>query len=250
MLIVSDVHGEFDALAEVAARGEPLLVLGDLINFVDYRTMDGLLADVAGVVVVGEIAALRTQGRFDDAAAVWRRFTAGREVEISERYEALIEREYRVAASALEGAEAYVTYGNVDQPDMLRDLLPPSARFMDGEVVEIEGMRVGFAGGGVKALGVPGEVTEEEMAEKLKKLGTVDILCTHVAPAVRPLSHDVVGGQPKQSGVVLEYLCSRRPGYHYFGDIHQPQAVTWRVGDTVCRNAGYFRATRRPLRHA
>jgi hypothetical protein len=30
--------------------------------------------------------------------------------------------------------------------------------------------------------------------------------------------------------------------------VHQPQASTWRIGRTRCRNVGYFRATGRPLR--
>lgn len=250
MLIVSDVHGEFEALAEVAAAGEPLLVLGDLLNFVDYRTMEGLLADVAGVDFVRRVAGLRTEGRFDEAREEWVRFSAGREDEVRHRYDELIASEYRTAAAALRGAEAYVTYGNVDRPKMLQAALEgSSARFVDGEVVEIEGLRIGFVGGGVRNLGVPGEVAEGDLAAKLRGLVDVDVLCTHVAPAVRPLSQDVVGGRPKESPAVLAYLLEARPRFHYFGDIHQPQAVRWRVGETLCRNAGYFRATKRPLRH-
>ncbi len=37
MLLVSDVHGAADALRSVAASGELVCVLGDLINFIDYR---------------------------------------------------------------------------------------------------------------------------------------------------------------------------------------------------------------------
>ena len=48
MLIVADVHGEFDALRKLVKTGEALLILGDLINYVDYRTMDGIAADVLG----------------------------------------------------------------------------------------------------------------------------------------------------------------------------------------------------------
>ena len=250
MLLISDVHGEFDGLAAVAASGEPLLVLGDLLNFVDYRTMEGLLADVAGVDVVRRVAGLRTEGRFADARAVWGEFAAGRRDELEVRFDGLVAAEYRRVARALGDSEAYVTYGNVDRPDMLSDALEPlRARFIDAGVVEIEGVRVGFAGGGVRSLGVPGEVSEEDFAEKLGSLGEVEVLCTHVAPAVRQLSHDVVGGRPKQSQVLLEHLLETRPPFHYFGDVHQPQAVEWRVGDTLCRNVGYFRATRRAVRH-
>ncbi len=87
------------------------------------------------------------------------------------------------------------------------------------------------------------------MAAKLDDLGPVDVLCTHVAPAVRPLSKDVIGRRIKESQPVLDYIREHRPRWHYFGDIHQPQATTWRVGSTTCINVGYFRATGRPVRH-
>ena len=48
LLVVSDVHGAFDALEEVARRGEILLILGDLINLLDYRTHEGIITDVLG----------------------------------------------------------------------------------------------------------------------------------------------------------------------------------------------------------
>ncbi|MFQ5948876.1 MAG: metallophosphoesterase [Acidimicrobiia bacterium] len=249
MFLISDVHGANDALREVGARGEPLLILGDLINFIDYRTMDGIFADICGRELVAELVGLRTMGRFEEAQERWRQFSAGREDELRTRLDARIEEAYRGVRAALEGAEAYVIYGNVDRPDILRRSLPDGCRFVDAEVVEIEGWKVGFVGGGVAFLGVPGELTEDQLAEKLGVLGEVDILCTHVAPAVPQLSRDIIGGRRKESRAVLGYLLEARPRWHYFGDIHQPQAVSWRVGDTLCLNLGYFRATRRAVRH-
>ena len=98
-------------------------------------------------------------------------------------------------------------------------------------------------------MNTPGEVSEETMAAKLASLGPVDILCTHVAPAVPALARDVIGGKEKGSAAVLDYLLQARPPFHYFGDIHQPQAISWRLGDTLCRNVGYFRATGKAVRH-
>jgi hypothetical protein len=66
---------------------------------------------------------------------------------------------------------------------------------------------------------------------------------------VRPLSRDVIGGRLKESPAVLAYLLDHRPRWHYFGDIHQPQATSWRVGVTRSVNVGYFRATGRAVRH-
>jgi len=249
MLLVSDVHGAFDALAEVAAAGETLLVLGDLLNFVDYRTLDGMLAEVAGKEFVARLTGLRTRGDHAAAHDLWAEFGAGRETEIRERYDELTRAAYGEAAAALAGSHAFVTYGNVDKPDLLRDMVPEGVTFVDAGVFDIEGLVVGIVGGGVPSLGVPGEVAHDAMADRLSTLGPVEMLCTHVAPAVRQLSTDVIGGRPKQSVPVLEYLREHRPRWHYFGDIHQPQATTWRVGKTICRNVGYFRATRRPVRH-
>ncbi|HAX80944.1 MAG TPA: hypothetical protein DCY40_00045 [Actinobacteria bacterium] len=249
MILVADVHGAFDQLSRVAATGEPLLILGDLLNIVDHRTHEGMLAEVVGRDVVGRLAELRARGERRQARELWQMLHAGREAEIRLRLDALTEVAYGEMAVALRGAEAYVTFGNADRPDRLVAHLPAGCRFVDAEAVEIEGWQVGFIGGGVPGLGVPGEVAEDEMQRKLSGLGRVDVLCTHVAPAVRPLSTDVIGGRRKQSQAVLDYILEHRPRWHYFGDIHQPQALRWRVGDTRCCNVGYFRATGRALRH-
>jgi Icc-related predicted phosphoesterase len=229
--------------------GQPLLVLGDLINLIDYRTGDGIVADVVGREVVREISALRSLRRRVEADDVWRAATAGRQEEINVEIGERMADEYRSVCDALEGAEAYVTYGNVDRPDMLRDFLPNSAHYVDGEVRVIEGSTVGFVGGGVPRIGTPGEVDPLDMRAKLESLGPVDILCTHVPPDVQPLAVDVVGRTRKASREILEYLVLHQPAFHFFGDIHQPQATTWWVGPTRCINVGYFRATGRAVRH-
>jgi len=249
MLLVADVHGAAAALRKVATAGEPLLVLGDLINFIDYRSNDGILAEVAGRNVVGELVRLRTAGDFAGAASVWRGFATGRELELRQAFDDQVTKAYEEVCEALEGSDAYVIHGNVDRPDLLARMLPEGCRFVDGEVVEIEGLRIGFAGGGAPSLGTPGEISETDMAQKLATLGPVDVLCTHVPPAVTPLAKDVIGGRQKSFNAILDYLLRHQPAYHYFGDIHQPQAVSWRVGATACRNVGYFRATGRAVRH-
>ena len=48
MLLVSDIHDAPEALARVADSGEPVLILGDLLNFIDYRTGEGIVAEVLG----------------------------------------------------------------------------------------------------------------------------------------------------------------------------------------------------------
>ena len=183
MLLVSDIHGRFSALGEVASRGEPLLVLGDLINLVDYRTGEGIFADVLGLDFARKIAASRGGSRFEEMRALWRERVGDRYEWFRAEMTEHVKKQYRLMAQALEASESYVTYGNVDRPEMLRQSLPEGSRFVDGEVVVIEGRRVGFAGGGLTTpMNASGEVSDREMADKLAGLGEVDILCTHLAP--------------------------------------------------------------------
>ena len=248
MIIVADVHDAPEALARVARLGEPLLVLGDLANLIDYRTGEGIVADVVGIETIHRIAELRSLHRLEDATNVWRERVAGIEDEVRIKVGELMAIQYARASEALDGAEAYVTYGNVDRPDLLERSLPPSARFVDAEVIEIEGWSVGFVGGGMPKLGTEGEVSHMDMAEKLDMIGPVDVLCTHVPPAVEPLARDVIGRGYKGSPEVAAYLDQHRPRFHFFGDVHQPRAVSWSYGGTQCRNVGYFRATGKPYR--
>lgn len=249
MLLVADVHGAVEPLRRVAEQGEPVLVLGDLINFIDYRDASGIIAQVSGKDLAVRFVSLRSEGRTEEASAMWREHARGRENELRARYNEAIAAAYAEICVALEGAEAYVTYGNVDRPSLLIEHLPDSARFVDGEVIEIEGLAVGFAGGGSIRLETPGEVTEEEMAEKLSRLGPVDMLCTHVPPEIASLATDVISGKEKGSVALRDYLEREQPPFHYFGDIHQPNATTWRIGATVSTNLGYFRATGRATKH-
>ena len=249
MLIISDVHGAVEPLRRVAALGEPLLVLGDLINYIDYRSNEGIVADISGKDLVDEFVRIRAADGSEAATNFWHSEWAHRGAGLEDRYRAATEAAYQDICGSLRGSNAYVTYGNVDRPHMLAEHLPDGVRFVDAEVVEIQGLRVGFAGGGLTSIGTPGEVSEQEMKAKLDQLGSVDILATHVPPAIPALACDVIGGREKGSIAILEYVESEMPSFHYFGDIHQPRATTWRIGPTTCINAGYFRATERPIRH-
>lgn len=251
MLLVSDVHGAFGDLARIAQQGEALIMLGDFVNFVDYRTNEGILGDVLGRDFVASAAAFRARGDYAGSRRLWRdRFGSGND-RIRERIRTGVERQYRELSMALEGARGFATFGNVDWPGLLERSLPAGVTYVDGDVFEIEGTLIGMVGGGLPTpLGVPGEVSEVELAEKLRGLGPVDILCSHLPPAVPSLQRDVITGRLEGgSEAILDYLLEHQPAYHYFGDVHQPQASEWRVGGTLCVNVGYFRATRRPVLH-
>ena len=247
--VISDVHGAVAALRRVAAEPGPLLILGDLINFIDYRDNEGIVGDVAGRDFVAAMVRLRTAGDFTAAGELWREYTRGREDEYRRRYSIAIAAAYEEICRPLAGADAYVTYGNVDNPEVMRRHLPERVRFVEAERFELGGETFGMVGGGVLSINSPGEVTDDVMSGRLAAVGPVDVLCTHVAPAVAPLATDVIGGKAKGSPAVLSYIEEHQPRVHYFGDIHQPQAVSWTIGRTRCINVGYFRATGRPFVH-
>ncbi len=125
MLLVSDIHGAFGALARVAAAGETLLVLGDLINFVDYRTTDGIMAEIFGSEFVAQVADARGRGDLDTNRRLWVRHAAGREDEVRAKVAELVAEQYERCREALAPARGYVTYGNVDWPERLQRHPPP-----------------------------------------------------------------------------------------------------------------------------
>jgi Icc-related predicted phosphoesterase len=247
--LISDVHGAVDALRRVAPGDSPLLILGDLINFIDYRNNEGIVSEVAGIDFVEEVVRLRSAGDFTSAGEVWRSRSRGREAEYRDLYTAAIAAAYVEICEPLSGVEAYATYGNVDNPEVMRQHLPDSVTFIEAGTVELDGQLIGIVGGGVPTINSPGEITDDVMEERLQSVGPVDVLCTHVAPAIQPLSGDVIGGRAKGSQAVLDYIRQFQPSHHYFGDIHQPQAVRWSIGETRCQNVGYFRATGRVFVH-
>ena len=245
MYLISDVHGAFGAMRKAGQLGEPLLILGDFLNFIDYRTGEGMVADLAGVEFAKAAAVARGTGIA--SKDLWDQFRATQPDFRTAVWQAAQE-QYDEAAKALEGIEAYATFGNVDERGMLEASLPSSARFVQGEVVEIEGWRIGIVGGGGRSP-VSGEAGEPLVVAGLKQLGPVDVLCTHLAPSIRELHFDVVTGRPdRHSPAILEYIEEYQPELHFFGDIHQPKASTWMIGKTRSTNVGYFRATGRAVR--
>src|SRR5437764_3805060 len=76
--VVSDVHGNADALARAGDGADALLVLGDLLDFVDYRDhSQGILGAVFGADKVAEFAELRRGRRHAETVAYARSLWAG-----------------------------------------------------------------------------------------------------------------------------------------------------------------------------
>lgn len=250
--VVADLHGAASELKAAVPEGGPLLLLGDLVNFLDYISMTGILTEVFSIETVTQVVELRTAGRIEEARAVMRERSRGREEEIRTEIGRRVMRQYEEVFAALVDP-TYVILGNVDNPMLAESFASatPAARVLNAGVVTIEGERFGLVGGALPTpLKVAGEISPEEMRARVESLGEVDVLCSHIPPAVPELCFDTVSGKREQgSADLLEYIRDVQPGRAYFGHVHQPLVSVTTIGRTVCVNVGYFRATRRAFVH-
>src|SRR5688572_17867434 len=121
--VISDLHGATEHLRRVGRDCDALLVLGDLINVIDYLHMEGILVDVFGREPVIEAVELRGRGRVEEAREALRRTTGDLE-ESRARFAELARLAYEEIFEAMP-AHAVITFGNVDIPELLRELAPP-----------------------------------------------------------------------------------------------------------------------------
>ena len=250
MLFVSDVHDSPNALRKLVATGEEVAILGDLVNLNDYRTGRGAVADVLGADFAEKTADARARGDYELMRELWGEYAERHGTDLRRDIGRAISEQYEAVGDALAGGRGLVIHGNVDRPDELRSVLPENWDYVHGQRVERDGSTFGFIGGGVVTpLKAAGEISDEEMASLLDGLGEVDVLCTHVPAAVPAMRRDVITGRIERgSSPILDYIKAVQPRLHISGDVHQPQATSWRVGRTRCFNVSYFRATGRYLR--
>jgi Icc-related predicted phosphoesterase len=250
--VVSDVHGAADALKEAGDGSDMLICLGDMLLFLDYADYSqGIFAELYGAEHAREYIELRTERRFDEAraltAGIAARITAERGTDLRSLTEAAIRRQYAELFGAL-AEPAYLTYGNVDVPRLWDTYRKPGHRVIDGGRAVVGGVTFGFVGAGlISPYRTPNEVTDSEYAAKLDGVGTVDVLCTHIPPAVPELLYDTKARRMETgSAALLDVIRRTQPRYAFFGHVHNPLVRRVRVGRTECVNVGHFRATRVP----
>jgi Icc-related predicted phosphoesterase len=255
---VSDVHGAADALAR-SGGADMLICLGDLLLFLDYADPgQGVYAELYGEDYTRQYIALRTAKRFAEARQLTQRLAAASGAVagpgpggLRASADAIVRRQYREIFGALP-EPAYLTYGNVDIPELWGQHLKPGHHVLDGGRVEVGGIAFGFAGAGLTSpYRTPNEISEAAFSAKLDAIaasGPIDVLCTHIPPAVPELLYDTVARRMETgSQALLEAIRRLRPRYAFFGHVHQPLARRVRVGRTECVNVGHFRATRVPF---
>lgn len=250
--VVSDVHGAVDALARAGDGADALIVLGDLVDFIDYRDpAGGIVGRVLGARASAEIGRLRRAGAPGElgeyARAAWAAVPDAPAViddAVREQYDTLF---------AAMTAPTWAIPGNVDVAHLWPEYRRPGLCQPDGRVVTIGGLRFGFAGGAPQRAGWPvpssspwrpNLLPEPEFEAAVHGLSTVDVLCSHVPPAVPELAYDVVTRRGESaSAALLDVVRRDRPRAALFGHVHQPLARRVRVGRTECVNVGHFRAT-------
>jgi Icc-related predicted phosphoesterase len=249
---VSDVHGNVEALRRAGDGADALLVLGDLVDFVDYRDpAGGILGRALGREVSARFGRLRASGRPGEAGAF---LTAAlhRLPDADSVVERAVREQYAELFVALT-APTWAIPGNVDLPRIWPEFARPGLCLPDGRVEDVGGLRVGFVGGAPLPPGReprrggpwhPYVLRAEDYAAAVRGLGAVDVLCSHVPPAVPELAYDVVARRPEASSAELLQVVRRdRPRAALFGHVHQPLAARVRVGRTECINVGHFRRT-------
>lgn len=237
--VIADVHGDLETVQREARECDVLLLLGDLINVIDYENAGGIFAEVYGSDAVRAWSALRASGRLEESRAVLRDAAQGRETELRALFFTKVDEAHAAFCGGVP-TNVIVTYGNVDVPDLIRKYLPDGVRFADAEVLVLDGQRFGFVGGGLPKVGIPGEVQLDEYERKVAALGPVDVLCAHIPPAIEDLTYDVVAKQNEPgSAALLGYIEEHQPSRVYFGHVHQPRAGRTEVGSSHLVNVGH-----------
>lgn len=253
--MVSDVHGNAEALAKAGDGADALVVLGDLIDFVDYHDhAGGIMGAVFGPDAMATFARLRRERAHNEVAAFARSLWTSLD-DPGAVVESAIREQYTRLFAAMT-VPTYATPGNVDVPALWPEYAGENVRILDGATAELGGLRFGFVGG---ALLPPGAIrrrggafrpylrTEDEVAADVAKLGEVDVLCSHMPPDVPELTYDVVSRrQELGSPTLLRVISEQSPRWAVFGHVHQPLAQRMRLGYTECANVGHFQRTQRP----
>jgi len=254
---VSDVHGNIDGLARVADDAEQLVVLGDLLDYVDYHEFgNGILGSVFGAEKVRHFASLRTAGAFADLHDYNRQLWDSLDDAVGVLAE-VVDARYREVLQAV-GPEALLILGNVDVAAAWEDAVGAQLPNRDGQVVEVAGLRFGFVAGGSGRPGFPLRASQHVWRPMIRSadeyravtagLGPIDVLCAHLPPDLALLRYDRVPGRMEMYGPGLLAAIDRHsPRYAMFGHVHQPLARRTRRGRTECVNVGHFQRDPRPF---
>ncbi len=249
--IISDIHGEYEALAEQLDPGDTAVLLGDYVNLIDFRTLDGILSEVFTREEITQVLSVLARGADGETRQRIRDAASGSPEKYARMIELIVESYRRFFASI--PCRCFMIYGNTDDPRVMRELMTDGIEMVESGVVEIDGQRFGLVSGsprGPWTVGLPGEMDEEDYDRLVSSLGPVDVLCTHFPPAVAGITWDELANRDEAgSQSLVAYIDRYSPTHHYFGHVHHPRLATAMRGSTRLVNAGFFREHRTALVH-
>lgn len=255
---VSDIHGNADALAVVAGAAEQLVVLGDLLDYVDYHDPGaGILGEVFGIDQVEQFTALRSVGDFVGLHRLNTELWSAMADPVGTLAD-VVDRRYRQMLNALSHANSapLLILGNVDVLSAWDAVAGDQLPSIDGQVIELAGRRFGFVAGGASRHPRARQIVAglawrpymrpvDEYLATVAGLGEVDVLCSHLPPNLAALRYDQLPARLEAYGPgLLEAIGTHQPQLAVFGHVHQPMSERVRYLRTECVNVGHF--ARRP----
>jgi Icc-related predicted phosphoesterase len=249
--IISDIHGEYGALADQLEPGDTAVLLGDYVNLIDFQTLEGILSDVYSREQVARALELFAKGDPHEARRRVRE-VVGSSSEQSARIGQLVAESYRLLFDSIP-CRCIMIYGNTDNPWLIKEIGGGKVEMVEAGVVAVEGQRFAMLSGsphGPWTVGLPGEIEPAEYERRVAELEPADVLCTHYPPAVPELTWDELAGRDEAgSDALLDYIDRYEPSVHYFGHVHHPRVATAVRGRTRLINAGFFREHGTALLH-
>ena len=97
MIFISDVHHQLEFLKLLPKKNEPVVILGDLINWIDYRNGEGIAKEVFGLENVQKLINLRKEHRFEERKNLWKSLYSDNPEVIMKNMRDAIENQYEEA---------------------------------------------------------------------------------------------------------------------------------------------------------
>lgn len=249
--LISDVHGEYEAMAEALCPDDTAVMLGDYLNLIDFRTLDGILAQVYTTEEITAALELLARGEKDVVRKQIRQIVDGKPGGNRKVRKLIVESYDRFFESI--PCRCFMLYGNTDDPQLMGSYCNDGVELIEAGVRRIDGQRFGFVSGsprGPWTVGLPGEMEAQRYDRLVESLGPVDVLCTHYPPALPQLTWDLVAGRDEVGSTsLLAYIDRNEPSYHYFGHVHNPRENSLVRGSTRLLNVGYFKRKHEALVH-
>ena len=167
MIFISDVHHQLEFLKLLPKKNEPVVILGDLINWIDYRNGDGIAKEVFGLENVQKLINLRKEHRFEERKDLWKSLYSNDPEVIMKNMRDAIENQYEEVFKILKKYHVWFIPGNVDDVEIMNSYTSSTIKNVDGLLIEHQGTKLGFAGGGVPTpINARGEISEIEFSKK------------------------------------------------------------------------------------